>query len=79
MKKETASLIISINELHEARKTLEKQIANIDYIIDQLEKIVKEKAQATARVIPFDQIGLKRICAITGKPAKRIVYFARAY
>lgn len=43
MKKETASLIISINELHEARKTLEKQIENIDYIIDQLEKIVKEK------------------------------------
>jgi prolyl-tRNA synthetase len=46
---------------------------------EEVEKIVKEKAQATARVIPFDQIGLKRICAITGKPAKRIVYFARAY
>jgi prolyl-tRNA synthetase len=46
---------------------------------EEVEKIVKEKAQATARVIPFDQIGLKRVCAITGKPAKRIVYFARAY
>lgn len=46
---------------------------------EDVEKIVKEKAQATARVIPFDQIGLKRVCAITGKPAKRIVYFARAY
>ena len=46
---------------------------------EEIEKIVKEKAQATARVIPFDQIGLKRVCAITGKPAKRIVYFARAY
>lgn len=46
---------------------------------EDVEKIVKEKAQATARVIPFDQIGLKPMCAITGKPAKRIVYFARAY
>jgi len=46
---------------------------------EDVEKIVKEKAQATARVIPFDQIGLTPVCAITGKPAKRIVYFARAY
>lgn len=46
---------------------------------EDVELIVKEKAQATARVIPFDQVGLKKICAITGKPAKRIVYFARAY
>ncbi len=46
---------------------------------EEVEKIVKEKAQATARVIPFDQIGLKPVCAITRKPAKRIVYFARAY
>jgi prolyl-tRNA synthetase len=46
---------------------------------DEVEQIVKEQAQATARIIPFDQVGLKPICAITGKPAKRIVYFARAY
>ena len=46
---------------------------------EEVEKIIKEKAQATARVIPFDQIGLKPLCAITGKPAKRIVYLARAY
>jgi len=46
---------------------------------DEVEKIVKEKAQATARVIPFDQVGIRATCAITGQPAKRIVYFARAY
>jgi prolyl-tRNA synthetase len=46
---------------------------------EEVERIVKEKAQATARVIPFDQVGLQARCAITGKPAKRIVYFARAY
>lgn len=44
-----------------------------------VEQIVKEKAQATARVIPFEQGGLLATCAITGQPAKRIVYFARAY
>jgi prolyl-tRNA synthetase len=46
---------------------------------EEVEQIVKEQAQATARIIPFDQVGLKPTCAITGKPAKRIVYFARAY
>jgi prolyl-tRNA synthetase len=44
-----------------------------------VEQIVKEKAQATARVIPFEQSGLQPTCAITGQPAKRIIYFARAY
>ncbi len=46
---------------------------------ETVELIVKEKAQATARVIPFDQSQLGSTCAITGKPAKRIVLFARAY
>ncbi len=46
---------------------------------ETVEIIVKEKAQATARVIPFDQSQLKSTCAITGQPAKRIVLFARAY
>ena len=45
----------------------------------EVEKIVKEQAQATARLIPFDQTGVKEVCAITGKKAVRIVYFARAY
>jgi prolyl-tRNA synthetase len=44
-----------------------------------VEEIIKEKAQATARVIPFNQIGIQDKCIITGKPATRIVYFARAY
>jgi prolyl-tRNA synthetase len=44
-----------------------------------VELIVKEKAQATARVIPFNQLGLSSKCIITGKKATRIVYFARAY
>ena len=44
-----------------------------------VEQIIKEKAQATARVIPFHQQGLKKTCAITGEPAQRVVLFARAY
>ena len=44
-----------------------------------VEQIIKEKAQATARVIPFNQQGLKNTCAITGEPAQRVVLFARAY
>ncbi len=44
-----------------------------------VETMIKEKAQATARVIPFNQEGLQSTCIITGKPATRIVLFARAY
>ena len=44
----------------------------------ECEDAVKEKAQATARVIAQDKCENKN-CAICGKKANKIVYFARAY
>lgn len=43
------------------------------------EEKVKELFQATARVMPFDQTPIDTKCAISGKPAKFVVLFAKAY
>ncbi len=40
---------------------------------------VKETYQATARAIPFNQISFDDKCAICGKPAKKVILFAKAY
>jgi prolyl-tRNA synthetase len=44
----------------------------------ECEDKVKETAQATARVMD-DNAEVKGVCAICGKPARHVVYFARAY
>jgi len=40
---------------------------------------IKELLQATARCLPFDQIPFDTKCAVCGKEAKKVVFFARAY
>jgi prolyl-tRNA synthetase len=40
---------------------------------------VKDETKASARCIPLDQPGGEGTCVVCGKPAKRKVYFARAY
>ena len=46
---------------------------------EESENLIKEKFQATARAIPFNQIPFDDKCAISGKPAKKVVLFGRAY
>ena len=43
------------------------------------EEKVKEVASASSRVMPFDQTPVGDVCPICGKPAKKVIYFARAY
>ena len=45
----------------------------------ECEKKVKEDTKATTRNIPFNQPEQEGTCIVCGKPAKRKVYFARAY
>jgi len=45
----------------------------------ECETKVKEDTKATTRNIPFNQPDTEGICIVCGKPAKRKVYFARAY
>ena len=46
---------------------------------EESENKIKELFQATARAIPFNQIPFDDKCAISGKPAKKVVLFGRAY
>ena len=40
---------------------------------------IKEKTGATTRCMPFEQENMGDVCVHCGKPAKKIVYFAKAY
>lgn len=40
---------------------------------------IKEKFSATSRCMPFDQTPVGEICVCCGKPAKTVIYFAKAY
>lgn len=45
----------------------------------ECEDKVKEDVQATARCMPFEQENLSDKCVVCGKPAKKMVYWGRAY
>ncbi len=40
---------------------------------------IKEDVQATSRCMPFDQEKLSDVCVCCGKPAKKMVYWGKAY
>ena len=40
---------------------------------------IKEETGATTRCMPFEQEELSDVCVCCGKPAKKMVYFGRAY
>ena len=40
---------------------------------------IKEDTQATSRCIPFKQEQISDVCVCCGKPAKKMVYWGRAY
>ena len=46
---------------------------------DEDEKHVQQETKATHRCYPLDQPGGEGVCFYTGKPAKRMAIFARAY
>lgn len=43
------------------------------------EEKIKEDTQATSRCIPFEQEQLSDVCVCCGKPAKKMVYWGKAY
>lgn len=43
------------------------------------EDLIKEKTGATSRCIPFEQEHIADTCVCCGKPAKKMVYWGRAY
>ncbi len=45
----------------------------------ECEDKVKTELNATSRNMPFDQTAIGHTCAICGKPADKVMYFAKAY
>ncbi|MBQ9233923.1 MAG: proline--tRNA ligase, partial [Lachnospiraceae bacterium] len=43
------------------------------------ETAIKDETGATTRCMPFEQETLSDVCVHCGKPAKKMVYFGRAY
>ena len=41
--------------------------------------VYKRQVQATSRCMPFEQEHLSDVCVCCGKPAKKMVYWGRAY
>ena len=40
---------------------------------------IKEKLSVTSRCMPFEQEKLSDVCVCCGKPAKKMVYWGKAY
>ena len=40
---------------------------------------IKEQFSATSRCMPFDQTPVGDVCPVCGKPASKVIYYARAY
>ena len=45
----------------------------------ECEDKLKAEMQVTTRNMPFDQTPVGEVCAICGKPAKKKIYFGKAY
>ena len=43
------------------------------------EDTIKEKLAVTSRCMPFEQEKLSDVCVCCGKPAKKMVYWGKAY
>lgn len=83
-KKALQNLLNNITEVHsveELKKVVDKSgYAKMMWCGDtECENKIKELTNATARCIPFNQIGFGETCACCGKKAKYVVLFAKAY
>ena len=47
--------------------------------VTECEEAIKDETTATTRCMPFEQEHLSDVCVHCGKPAKKMVYFGKAY
>ena len=73
--------VTEVHSVEELNAALEKGgYAKMMWCGDEAcENKVKEMFQATARCLPFNQMSFDTVCPICGKPAAKVVLFARAY
>lgn len=68
------------NDLKELEAAVETGYAKAMWCgCQECEDKIKEQFQASARCMPFNQMKIGDKCVVCGKPAKHVVYFAKAY
>jgi len=69
-----------VSELDELGKAVENGFAKSMWCGERAcEDAIKEKFNASSRNMPFDQTPVGDRCVCCGKPAKKLIYFAKAY
>ncbi|MGN0512213.1 MAG: proline--tRNA ligase [Lachnospiraceae bacterium] len=69
-------------DYEEFKKTVEEKPGFVKAMwcgCQECEDKIKEDTQATSRCIPFDQEQISDVCVCCGKPAKKMVYWGKAY
>lgn len=72
----------STNDYEEFKKIIDEQSGYIKMMWcgeQACEEKVKADTTATSRCMPFDQTPIGKVCPVCGKPAKHLVYYAKAY
>ena len=72
----------AVTDYEEFKKTVEEKPGFVKAMwcgCRECEDKIKEDVQATSRCIPFEQETLSDKCVVCGKPAKKMVYWGRAY
>ncbi len=74
------SHIVPVANLDDLLKAVETGYAKAMWCgCQECEDKVKQLSAATSRVMPFDQAPCGDRCAVCGRPAKHVIYFAKAY
>ena len=72
--------ITTVHTMEELGKAVENGFAKAMWCGDRAcEDAIKEKFNASSRNMPFDQTPIEDHCVCCGKPATKLIYFAKAY
>lgn len=72
--------ITTVHTMEELGKAVENGFARAMWCGDRAcEDAIKEQFNASSRNMPFDQTPVGDHCVCCGKPAKKLIYFAKAY
>ncbi len=88
-----SNLLVKATNLRDSKTYTAKDMAEFEKTINETpgfikamwcedeacELAIKEKVAATSRCIPFEQENITEVCVCCGKPAKKLVYWGKAY
>lgn len=72
--------VTEVHNMEALGKAVESGFAKAMWCGDRAcEDAIKEQFNASSRNMPFDQTAIGETCVCCGKPAKKLIYFAKAY